>query len=509
MRRQWLALACSLLIACQKDVRAPGVTVLLDSSPDSLDDRVALSANGQRLAQLIAPGLVRLDAQSRVVPDLAESFEQISPVELEFVLRRGLTFHDGSPLTAADVKATFDSLTDPALASPKRDRYEALAGVEVVDPRRIRFHLTRAHAPILADLGLGIIPAARARGPAALQGAHPIGAGPYQWSGQPDEDHVELRSFAGFYGGEPRIASLSFRVVRDETTRVLELLKGRADLAINVISPALLPVLQDQPQLRVITRTGSGFAYLGFNVRGGPTADVRVRRAICAAIDVAPILAAKFHGLAHPATGMLPEGHWAYAATPGCRHDAVLARRLLDEAGWTDPDGDGPRPRLTLSFKTTPDRFRKAIALILKEQLAQVGVAVELRSLEFGTFFDDVRKGNFELYTLKWTAVEEPDLLRAVYSSTQISSAQNHYGGLNRAGYTNSLLDAELEAARVGDFAARRGHYAAALQILAQDLPTLPLWHEDDVAVLSTRLTGFELRSAGTFRPLADTSLRP
>jgi peptide/nickel transport system substrate-binding protein len=509
LRSHWgigLALAGAVLCGCRSDPPRSGIAVLIESPPDSLDERLALTTAGQRIAQLITPGLITFDDQGQPIPDLAASYRPLDAQTIEFTLRSGLTFHDGAPLTSADVKATFEGISDPLLASPKVEKFEAIASIEAVDPLTARVHLKRAYSPILAELsGLGIVPTSRARGPAArLQDRAPIGAGPFRIVGQPDEELIELLPFDGYYGGKPRISKLTLRTVRDQTTRVLELLKGRADLVLGSLSPAVFPSLQSNPALRVLARPGSAYAYLGLNVRQGPLADVRVRRAICHAIDVRPIIEAKFHGLAEPATGMLPKDHWAYAPTPGCQRDLQLAAKLLDEAGYQSAGAavDLRKPRLHLSLKTSTDRFRKSIALIFQQQLAEAGIEVELRTLESGTFFNDVRKGNFELFSLVWSSVIEPDLMRWAFSIRNVPGPENNFGGLNRTGYGNPRLEPMLEEAARVPRQERKRIYAQALAILDADLPYIPLWHESSPAVVSSRLQDFEPSAHGFFRPL-------
>jgi peptide/nickel transport system substrate-binding protein len=504
LRYAALGLLLALAGGCRAEPAPDGITVLVEAPPDSLDDRFALTAIGQRIAQLIAPGLLTFDDTSRPVPVLAESFQALSPTVMEFTLRPGLTFHDGTALTAEDVKATYDGVRARALQSPKVDRYAPVEAVEVVDDRTVRFHLRRPYSPLLAELTLSIIPAERA-GPdgVELQASHPVGAGAFRFEAQPDEEHLTLVPFEGYYAGPPAIPRLSFRVVRDETTRVLELLKGRADLVTNAVSPAVLPLLRKEPGLRVLVRPGTGYAYLGFNLRSGPLADERVRRAVCHLLEVKPVVEHKFHGLAEPATGMLPSTHWAYTPGEGCRYDPAEAARLLDAAGYVDPDGPGGQPRLRLSLKVSTDRFRKSVALVLQEQLARGGVAVEVRSLEFGTLFNDIRRGNFEMVTLKWASVIEPDLMRNTYHSKNVPTEENHWGGLNRGALKDAELDALLEEASRVEHSERKALYARAQARLDALLPYAPLWHESSVAVVSRRLEGFAPSAHGFLSPLA------
>ncbi len=490
--------------------------VLLESSPDSLDIRLALSTAGQRIAQLISPGLINFDDQSRPAPDLAREYQWLDSRTLEFTLREHLTFHDGTPLTSEDVKATFEGMITHAVPSPRADKLEAIERVEAVAPLTVRIHLKRPYAPMLSELSLGILPRSRALPPdASKQDREPIGAGPFRFAAQPDEEHLVLLPFEGYYGGKPRIRQLLIRTVRDQTTRVLELLKGRADLAVGNVSPSLFPALGANPALRIRSSPGSAYAYLGLNLRSGPLLDPRVRRAICHAIDVKPLLETKFHGFAQPATGMLPGSHWAYAKTAGCQADPARAVELLHQAGYagaeTSVDAAGApsargeaegKRRLHLTMKTSTDRFRKSIALVFQEQLALVGIEMEIRSLEFGTFFNDVRKGNFDLFTLVWSEVIEPDLLRWVYASSNIPGPENAFGGLNRMGYRNRQLDVLLERATQADPDERRALYAGALGLIDADLPCIPLWHERSPAIVSARLLEFEPSPHGYLRPL-------
>jgi peptide/nickel transport system substrate-binding protein len=200
---------------------------------------------------------------------------------------------------------------------------------------------------------------------------------------------------------------------------------------------------------------------------------------------------------------MLPTTHWAYTPGEGCQYDPAKAARLLDAAGYADPDGPGGQPRLALSLKVSTDRFRKSLALVLREQLARGGVAVQVRSLEFGTLFNDIRRGNFEMVTLKWASVIEPDLMRHVYHSRNVPTEENHWGGLNRGALKDPELDTLLEEASRVEHPERKAIYARVLEKLDTLLPYAPLWHESSVAVTSRRLEGFEPSAHGRLTPLA------
>ena len=499
------ALALLLFCGCPREPLPPDTLVLLiESPPETLDRRLALSAIAENVSgNLIEPGLLRIDSEGRAVPDLAESLVVIDPLTYEITLRAGLLFHDGTALTASDVVATYETLRDPRLRSPLAARYEGLAEVTATSDLGVRFKLKRPTASFPVDLTLGIVPA---RGAAAVShddfGRHPIGAGPFRFVEWPDDEHLLLEANPTYYGGAPAIGHLLVKTVRDETTRVLELMHGKADICLNAISPPLLEVLGRSPDLNIVSTPGANAAYLMFQLANQKLHDVRVRRAIGEAIDREAIARYKFLGHAHPATTLLPPGNWARdTALAPLPFDPTEAERLLDAAGL--PRGAGG-VRLSLDYRTSTDRFRKSLGLVLVDQLARVGLDVHLSSLEFGTFFTDIRKGNFELATLKWVPIIDPDLFTLIFASSSIPTPENGYSGANRGHYVNPEVDALLlEGRAAASESVRRAAYLTIQADLARDLPYVVLWYEDSTAVLRKGLAGFELSPFGFFSSLA------
>lgn len=490
-----------VLAACARPARPVDRAVwLIDAPAETLDGRFALSGNAQRVARLISPGLLTFDAQGRAIPDLAESFAWRSPTELVVELRRGARFHDGSLVTSADVVATFEGLRDPAMHAPIAARLEPLEAIEPDGARRVRFLLKRPHAPLLAELGVAIVPLAWADAAHAAEFATaPIGAGPFRLVRREGEEEVELEAFAEWFGGTPTLPGLLIRTRRDESTRLLELARGEADLLLNAVSPQLLPVAREMAEVRVESEPGSGHAYLLLDTSDPALADPRVREALSCALDRKTLVAAKFQGLARPAIALLPPEHWA--ARPGtvCDDDLAAAERLLDAAGL--PPASSGKPRLTLSLKSSTDRFRRSVAEAIAFQWARAGIAVEQRALEFGTFTRDLKAGAFQVATLKWSSVLEPDLLRLAHGAGP--------EGMNRSRLHDPRIEALLqEAAEATGESDRAERYLEAQALLGRALPTIPLWHEDVVVVRSTRLEGIHLGPHGFVTGLARARLR-
>ncbi len=479
------------------------IALAVASAPESLDPRRATSAVAQRLSQLVAAPLfvVSEDLVPRAV--LAEGIFAESATAYVVALRAGARFADGAPVTAADVAFTFTSIFDPAVRSPHASRFEMLDRVEVIDDRRARFVLKRPFAPFPVEVcAIGVL---SARACKDVVGACSAGAGPFRVvAAAPGLERIDLAPNAHFVDGPPAI-NLVVRVVRDGNTRLLELLHGKTDVVVGDVSPMDVRAVEGAAHLVVHRAPGTGFTYLAMNLRDGPLQDARVRRAIASAIDIDRIIATKFLGAARRATGLLPPEHWANVEdVPPIPFDPALARRLLDDAGL--PQREGGRFRVSLA--TTTDRLRKSIALVVAQQLRDVGVAVDVDVREWAALYEDIQRGAFDLFSAKWVPVVEPDLMRWVFHSDAIPGPGK--AGGNRGAYRNPDVDAALDdGRRETDRDARARSYAIAQRAVAADLPLVPLWFEDEVAIVSARVQGFAPSRTGSLLPLARARIAP
>jgi len=234
--------------------------------------------------------------------------------------------------------------------------------------------------------------------------------------------------------------------------------------------------------------------------------DVRVRQAIAYAIDRKAIIEYLRRGLGVPAVGLLPALSWAFAADAfSFPYDPARARALLDEAGYLDPDGDGPRPRLRLSLKTSSTlEFNRLQATVIQQNLRAVGIDLDVRSYEFATLFADVLKGNFQMYSLQWTAgsLADPDILRRVFHSTQVPPA-----GFNRGYYSNPRVDALLDqAATSADQARRIELFKEVQRLVALDVPYVSLWNKTNIVMAQRSLSGIQVGAMADLRFLKDVA---
>jgi peptide/nickel transport system substrate-binding protein len=328
----------------------------------------------------------------------------------------------------------------------------------------------------------------------------PIGTGGFRFAGR-SADTVTLEPFAGHWGPVPRLTRLTLREVPDATVRVLELRKGSVQVVINDLPPDAVPVFRADPRYQVPQSPGSSFGYLGFNLEDPILRDRRVRRAIAHGIDRERLVATLWRGLGMVSETIFPLGLWARhdGLTP-IPHDPEAARRLLDEAGYPDPDGPGPGARLTLTFKTSTQEISVLQATVIQAMLAEIGIDVEVRSYEFATFYEDVRRGNFQMFTLTRTSAVEPNLYRLILHSASIPPA-----GQNRGRYRNPEFDRLIEeAARLADPAQRRPLYLRAQEIFAEDLPYVVLLVRHNVAVMPRHLEGYRHYPSGEFTALRE-----
>jgi peptide/nickel transport system substrate-binding protein len=333
----------------------------------------------------------------------------------------------------------------------------------------------------------------------------PVGTGPYKFVSFAVDDNLQLEAFPQYFRGAPANDGVVLKVVPDEIMRALELRKGTVDLVVNDLSPDVVHQLATDPGMSVAESPGTDYAYVGFNMRDPILSDRRVRHAIGHAIDRQAIVDHLRRGLATPAIGILPPASWAFEPDVfQFTHEVAKAKSLLDEAGYPDPDGDGPAPRLRLTLKVSTNEFIRLQAAVIQQDLKQAGIDLDVRSYEFATLYADVLKGNFQLFTLQWVGVSDPDMLRRVFHSKQMPPS-----GFNRGYYENPEVDRLIdEAAAATTDDERRRLFGAAQRLVAQDAPYISLWNKTNVAVSRTGIEGVKLTPSAEFTFLREVTKR-
>lgn len=486
--------AMFVLAACRQPTTDPGtVTVVIESSPTNLDPRIGTDAQSERIDELLFDALFKRDPQFNLQPDLATSWSMPDPLTYIFHLRSGVLFHNGQQLTAHDVKWTLDSMRDHTILTSKYQAYRNIASVDAPDTMTIVVHMRQPDATLLwnlSDGAIGIVPYGSGRD---FQ-EHPIGTGPFRFVQQEVDKEVVLERNPQSWQVVPQIHKLQFNVVPDATTRALEMRKGSADVAENALTPDMIWSLRNDPKLAITSVPGTEVQYLTFNLRDRYLRDVNVRKAIAYAINRPLIIQTLLRGQARLADSLLPPTHWAYdgdvAQYP---FNPAKARALLDRAGYKRGH-DGVRFHLTM--KTSTDEGTRLLAMALQQQLRAIGIALDIRSFEFATFYSDITHGSFAIYGLRWIGGnEDPDIFRYAFATESFPPR-----GANRGDYSNPEVDQLLQTASVEtDQSKRKTAYARVQQLLASDLPSLPLWFIDSVVLYNRRLRGVSASASGNF----------
>ena len=475
----------------------------IESNPLQLDPRYSTDANSVRIGNLIYNALLRYDERSQLQAELAENWRMLDDRTYLFDLRQDVTFHNGRRLTAADVKYTYESILDSSSLSPKRGLLRPLEAVDQIGNHQLRFRLRGPHAPFIEQFTLGIVPAGSGR--AGKSGYHPPpGSGPFRVESMESGEKVTLGANPNYWEGRAQLAGVVFKIVPDALVRVLEFKQGAIDFLQNDLEPEMLPWLKSNTGAHVEMNQGTTFQYIGINLTHPILRHQKVRQAIACAIDRDSIIRHLLKNIVSEASGLLSPQNWAYdESARRWPYNPGLAKQLLDEAGFIDPDGDGPRPRFRLSFKTTNIDLRRRIAETFKEQLQRVGIELELRSYEWGTFFSDIKTGNFHLYSLAWVGIEDPDIYHQIFHSSSVPP-----NGDNRGRYRNAEVDRLLEQGRVTiDRSERQVIYRSVQRLLAEDLPYVPLWWWKNVIARQPGLRGFVAYPDGELISLKKASL--
>ena len=454
----------------------------LANAPDNLDPRFATDATSARINRLLYSRLVDFDKAANPIPSLAH-WEQRSPTLYRFFLRKDRRpFHNNTPLTAQDVKSTYEFILNPKNASPHRATLSLIKKIETPTDDTVDFFLHKADSLFPSYLVIGILPGS------LIQKNHefpknPIGSGPFTFVNWLDATRLQLRRQ---HDGQ----TIEFIRIPNPTVRVLKLLAGEIDMMQNDLPPELVAYLARDPRVQVQQVKGANFSYLGFNLEDSIVGQERVRRAIFHAIDRESIIRFVLGGAATPANALFPPEHWVgNPSLSGYDYNPELARSLLREAGFNH------RNPARLIYKTSSDRFRLRLATIIQDQLSQVGIQATIESHDWGTFYGDIKAGRFQMYSLAWVGVKTPDIFHYIFHSDAIPPH-----GANRGRFVNPQIDSLIERAEASqDMEHKRQTYRDLQALLLQTLPYVPLWYEDHIFVASHAVEGYHVAPDGNY----------
>lgn len=377
------------------------VVVVQGSEPTSLDASMQTGLLNLNPALHIMEPLVARDDSMKIIPALAQSWKWIDPLTLQLTLRQGVKFHDGSPFTAEDVKFTFDRIRDPKAKSEHARYFDAKAvkSVTVLDPKTIEFKLVQPYAPFLTHMTLvGIASkAASEKMGADAYGKQPVGTGPYKFKEWQPGVRISMVAYDGYWGGKPAIEEIQFRAIKEDSTRVAELLAGKADI-ITGLPPTEIKRVQGAAGLEADKVEGLRNAWLAINTKKKPFNDVRVRMALNYAVNVDEIISALLEGNAtRTATVMGPQVFGFNPALKPFTYDPKKAKQLLADAGY--PNG--------ISLKITTFQGRlvkdKEVVEAIAAQLQEAGIKAQIQLVDYEAVLNFVRKYDESIDLILWS----------------------------------------------------------------------------------------------------------
>ena len=527
-------------------VGADTLVIAVESAPKSLDPRLgSIDSVSARLHQIVFDSLVRKNERFEYVPHLAESFEGSPDAKTwTFKLRAGVMTHSGRDLTSADVKFTYESIKDPELKSPVSGSFSRISSIDTPDPLTVVFHCTEPYFALPSDM---IAVPVMVEVPNAGKGL-PVGTGPFKVV-DVTEQSVDLEANENYFLGAPSVKKIRVRVIPDNATRELELKSGGADLAINSsFGTDQVGKMKGDPDLNVVVGPGTNIAHIGLNTTDDVLKNLKVRQALAWALDRDQIIGTVMRGQGRAADGFLPPESWAFATdAPKYGFDLARAKRLLDEAGYPDPDGDGPGVRFSLEFATSSTGVAPAIAQIVQEEWKAAGIGVNLSQFERATFTDRINQGSYDAYfNISVGGNQTPDGLAWAYygsawgqdrsdvedaytandwSKMQVVLDRKRYcsspelaaaiaakdisavhdlltsrGAGNRMRYCNPAVNDELlRAERAPDREDQKALYQQAQRTIAEEVPQIYVWYSDNIIVSRKRVGNIRIDPSGAW----------
>jgi ABC-type transport system substrate-binding protein len=490
--------------------RTPGILKYpLTAEPTTLDPALVRDGPTIDLLQQCYEGLVGWDEKSEVVPLVAKEMPKISAdgKTYTFVIRDGAKFTNGRQITADDVKYSLTRSLDHRLNSPvaldylndiagadelSKGRTTELAGVKVIDPKTIQITLVAPRAYFLGKLTYPtgyVVPKEEVEkgdktegGAFTITEKNSIGSGPFKIKEYVRQSKVTLEANPDYWAGKPKLNGIERPIVLDSKTARNLYDSGELDYV--TLEKGDYEQDKDNPALKDQIKQWDRAAtyYLGMNQRAyAPFKDKRVRQAIAHAVDKDAIIKDVLLGINQKAEGVVPKGIFGFDPDlKGLGYDVALAKKLLASAGY--PDGKG-LPPLRLSFREQQPDLRKT-AEVLKEQLAAIGVQVNLNEMEWGAFLKENENFKTEAFHMRWAAdyLDPEDFLSLLLTTT----GTENYTGYSNPQYDDLCRQADAET----DRAKRIALYRQAEKVVVDDAPWVPLYFQKDLELMKPYVSG-------------------
>lgn len=471
----------------------PTGSIVIGSAADvtNLNPLKGTDSYSYYVLNLIYDPLFQVGPDLKPVGQLVELTETPDDTTYIFHLRKGVTFHDGQPLTAEDVKYTYDYILNPDNGYANRALYSPIESIEVIDEHTVKFTTSQPYAPLTTFLTVGIVPKHIDEADPDALSNHPIGTGPYEFVSWQPQDRLVLKANENWWvEGEPKIRDVTFMPMTEATTRLAALETGTIDIADNV--PAAQVSSLQSKGLGVFNSDPNGYYFFAFNQSRPPFDNKLVREAFTLAINRDEIVDFVWYGLNETANSPIISTSWAYEPNVTKHpYDPERAKQLLAEAGY--PDG------VTVQLLMQADDITRRYVEPMQQQWAEAGIKLELVQKEWGAFFQDVLAADFELLAMTWLGQDDPD--RGVYR--QFHSSMHAPNGHNWIFYTNPRVDELLDEGRATLDQQRRAEiYREVQRHVTEDFAYLYLADYRKALAYGPNVHDFVYSPYSYFRPL-------
>lgn len=468
----------------------------------------SVDAASERVRTLIFNSLVKKNEKFDYTGELASDIKRSDDgLTYTFILRDGVKFHDGKAFSSADAKYTLDLVFRSDFAKSASfyegtgaDKHSYIKSVEAPDAKTVIVTLIKPWVGLLSNLvPVAIIP----KDSYESQKTHPLGTGPFKFVRFDNTQQVcDVEAFPEYWEGAPKLPAVQVRVISEMNSLQSNLLSGVVDIAPmpTSLSPDAIKGLEKNPNLQVKVFPGSNLVLLTINTSSAPLDNVKVRQALAYAVNRENIIKNLLLDLGKIAHSILPEESWAYSTGQTYSYNPAKAKQLLDEAGFPDPDGDGPKMRFDkpIIFKLSGTSVSgRQYAGVIQNDLKAVGMPVEIQTPEQNTLFDELRRGNFQIAYSQWVGGnQDPIFYKDLFATSEIPTQTRP--SRNRSRYSNPELDKLLDEA-VNTFDRTRGRelYVKIQDIVSHDVPVLTLWYQSNVVIAKKDVQNIQVNASG------------
>jgi len=518
-----LLLVLVLLTGCSK-MTGPGVQQKVDLQaggqltygtlyePDTLNPLMSDLVTVAEVSSLIFSGLLKTNNKGEWIPDLAAEAPNrqnggisANGLTLTYHLRNNVTWHDGTPLTADDVRFTWRMIMDTKVNIKNREGYDKIQSVEAPDKYTVVIHF-REYYPGMLSLFPAILPQHILSKEPDINKApfnrQPVGTGPFRLKDWHVGEAIVLEAYPQYFRGKPALDGITYRFVPDPTLLVAQLKTGEFDI-FSRIPFAQLDQVRSTANMKVVMTPNLTWEHAVFNLNSALFQDVRVRKAVAMGIDRSALVAGTLKGAGEPALADQPSSSWAYnSALQMPARDVAGAKELLQQAGWKLGEDtifvqNGRRLAFVMSIPAG-NKAREAVARLMVQQLKEIGVEMEVKAVQREAFLNDILKSrNFDMALFALTMGTDPDNYD-LWNSKKIPSSSNGYDGRNIAGWVNPEIDElTLRGRSVVDQEVRKQAYWRMQELIVSECPVIPLYFWANIDMVKNTVANYQPNPTG------------